>query len=115
MEGRDPQRSSRADVRGPETNALAFSLDLPEPAFGEVVQAADGTSYVGLQEGGVLAVNSSGGIRWRFTPPVAGPSPTPAVGPDGTIYVRATPVRDRRSIAAVSSTEAGDQWRATPP
>jgi hypothetical protein len=76
MEGRDPQRSSRADVRGPDTNALAVSLDLPEPAFGQVVQAADGTSYVGLQAGGVLAVNSSGGIRWRFTPLVAGPGPT---------------------------------------
>jgi outer membrane protein assembly factor BamB len=89
MEGRDPQRSSRADVRGPDTHALALSVEIPTPSFGQVVQAADGTSYVSLQDGGVVAVSSGGQIRWRFTPPVDGPSPTPAVGPDGTIYVRA--------------------------
>ena len=90
MEGRDPQRSGRADVAGPDTNGLAWSIDVPaQPSFAQVAQAADGTSYIALEEGGVVAVSSTGQIRWRFTPPVVGPSPSPAVGPNGTVYVRA--------------------------
>ncbi len=88
MEGRDPQRSNRADVRGPPAPSVAWTTDLPAPSFGQVVQAPDGTSYVGLDEGGVLAVATNGEIRWRFTARVPGPSPTPAVGPDGTVYLR---------------------------
>ena len=77
MEGRDPQRSGRADVAGPDTSALAWSIDVPaQPSFAQVAQAADGTSYIALEEGGVVAVSATGQIRWRFTPPVdRGPAP----------------------------------------
>ena len=70
---------------------FAWSIDVPaQPSFAQVAQAADGTSYIALEEGGVVAVSATGQIRWRFTPPVACCSPSLAVGPDA-LFTSAPP------------------------
>jgi outer membrane protein assembly factor BamB len=86
MEGRDPQRTNRGSVSGPRSGRLLWTVDIERPSFSQVVQARDGTIYVGTETGKLLAVRPGAGVIWSFTatPPV----PTPAIGPDGTVYLR---------------------------
>ena len=86
MEGRDLQRTNRGPIVGPHSGHLLWSVAIDEPSFGQVVQGADGTLYVGTMTGKVQAVRPREGVSWSFaaTPPV----PTPALGPDGTVYLR---------------------------
>ena len=85
MEGRDPQRTNRAPIAGPRTGRLLWAVEIDEPSFSQVVDAADGTLYVGTATGKLQAVRRTG-VAWSFEagPPV----PTPAVGLDGTVYAR---------------------------
>jgi outer membrane protein assembly factor BamB len=57
--------------------------------------AADGTLYVGSDDGALNAFSASGSVRWRFKPgpPSFTGAPTPAIGADGTIYFPATDQR----------------------
>lgn len=85
MEGRDLGRTNRSPIVGPRAGALLWSVEIDPPSFGQVVQAADGTLYVGTETGKLQAIDRDG-VRWSFE--TAGPIPTPAIGPDGTIYTR---------------------------
>ena len=55
------------------------ALSLPACGF-------DGAAYVASSDGMLYAVNADGSLRW-YVPIEARPAGTPAVAPDGTIYV----------------------------
>ena len=86
MEGRDLQRTNRSPIVGPRAGRVLWSAEIDEPSFAQVVEGADRTLYVGTATGKVQAVRPREGVSWSFaaTPPV----PTPALGPDGTVYLR---------------------------
>ena len=86
MEGRDLQRTNRSPVVGPRVGQVLWSAEIEEPSFSQVVEGADGTLFVGTENGKVQAIKPGGSVIWSFTatPPV----PTPAVGPDGMVYLR---------------------------
>jgi outer membrane protein assembly factor BamB len=50
-----------------------------------VTVAADGTIYASAD--GLYALGSDGKLKWKFAPGVTHCAATPAVGPDGTVYV----------------------------
>lgn len=85
MEGRDPQRSGRSPTVGVEQPRLVWSTPIDPPSFAQPVFARDGTLYVGTVAG-LTAVGGDGRVRWTYAVP--GPVPTPAVGPDDTVYLR---------------------------
>jgi outer membrane protein assembly factor BamB len=64
---------------------VLWSLDLPR-TFSTPAIGADGTMYVGLLDGGLVAVNPGGTVRWTRWD-LDGIRSSPALGADGTIYV----------------------------
>jgi len=86
MEGHDLQRTNRSPIVGPRVGRVLWSVEIDAPSFGQVVEAADGTLYVGTESGKLQAVRPGVGVAWSFqaSPPV----PTPALGPDGSVYLR---------------------------
>ncbi len=89
MEGRDPLRTGRATVTGPDAPSVRWSAAVGAAASTQVVEGADGSLYVGTETGELVSLSEAGSIRWRFAMPARGPVPTPAVRPDGLILARA--------------------------
>ncbi len=90
MEGHDPLRSGRASANGPTSATVRWSVEVGGASYGQVVQAADETLYLGTDGGEVVALTASGAPRWRYGMPSKGPVPTPAVRPDGLVLARAS-------------------------
>jgi outer membrane protein assembly factor BamB len=65
--------------------AVLWTLDLPH-GFSTPAIGTDGTLYRGLTDGGLIAVSPNGTIRWMLEE-LDGIRTSPAIGPDGTVYV----------------------------
>lgn len=87
MEGRDPQRSGRSPVVGAQQPRLLWSAPIDEPSVGQAVFAADGSVLVGTASGKVQSFGADGKPGWTFSA-AGGPVPSPAIGPDGSVYAR---------------------------
>jgi outer membrane protein assembly factor BamB len=81
----DPQHTGRSPFNGPSTSSLLWDFPVSghpgSPAIG-----GDGTIY--LPVGTVLiAINPDGTQKWKTPLNILPASTTPAIGPDGSIYV----------------------------
>ncbi|HZH98779.1 MAG TPA: PQQ-binding-like beta-propeller repeat protein, partial [Fimbriimonadaceae bacterium] len=95
------QHNGYAGVPLPDSFQLAWETDLGGPIVSSPVTGPDGTIYVGpVREDtletpsvAIYAVNPDGSVKWKFRTPFIEDEtftlPTPAVGPDGTIYIGA--------------------------
>lgn len=84
--GHDAQRSGRSPFTGPATNALLWSYSTGGGVYSSPAMGADGTVYVGSNDGNLYAIKSDGSISWAY--PMGGEvHSSPAIGADGTVYV----------------------------
>jgi outer membrane protein assembly factor BamB len=86
MEGHDPQRSGRSATVGVSEPRLSWSPAIDQPSFGQPVFGIDGSVYLGTEGGKLLSFTPAGQLAWSFS--ATGPVPSPAIGPDGTAYLR---------------------------
>ncbi len=56
-------------------------MDMSNPSVG-----ADGNVYIGTLDDNLYSISSSGALTWKFAT-AAGIQSSPAVGPDGTVYL----------------------------
>ena len=99
-----------------------FTVDDPLALFGTPAQAPDGTIIAAATApkpyGTVLyALTGDGAPRWSYTPPEGHFSGDPAIGSDGTIYIRhehdgLCAIRANGSLAwrFAAAKEASEQW-----
>jgi outer membrane protein assembly factor BamB len=84
--GGTPQRTGRADVRGPRRASVKWAFATAGRIFAEAAVTPDGrTIYAASRDGNLYAVGDDGQRRWAFD---AGGKiwSSPAVGKDGTVY-----------------------------
>jgi outer membrane protein assembly factor BamB len=87
MFGHDAQHTHRSQVAGPATNALAWQYSI---VGGNVTTApasgADGTVYIGSDNGNIYAINADGSPKWTY---ITGGIilSSPAIGADGVVIV----------------------------
>jgi outer membrane protein assembly factor BamB len=82
----NPQRTGRADVRGPRRACLKWAFATAGRISADAAVTADGgTIYVASHDGRLYALGADGRARWAFD---AGDKiwSAPAVGADGTVY-----------------------------
>ena len=82
---------------------MLWTVDLPGISWSTPAIGADGSLYLGLQVGSLVALDRAGSVRWVLDN-LDGVSSSPAIGPDGTIYVAA-----RRRVHAVD-VDGEIQW-----
>ncbi len=87
MFGQNLQHSGRSPYSGPEIPVLKWSFTTGGAVCSSPAIGADGSIYVGSDDGRLYAIKSDGTLKW-------GPyiifyefSSSPAIGADGTIYV----------------------------
>ncbi|MDH4209067.1 MAG: PQQ-binding-like beta-propeller repeat protein, partial [Anaerolineae bacterium] len=92
MYGGDPQHTGRSQAQGPIVPALKWVYRAGLLA-GSPVSAADGSLYFGSLDGNLYALSPDGVEMWRS--PLGQISGTPALSPEGLIYVGvASPVEE---------------------
>ncbi|MCL4557114.1 MAG: PQQ-binding-like beta-propeller repeat protein [Deltaproteobacteria bacterium] len=69
------------------TGVLKWSYLTGQSIFSSPAIGADGTIYVGSNDGKLYAINPNGTLKWSYTMNPMGIWTTPAIGADGTIYV----------------------------
>jgi outer membrane protein assembly factor BamB len=82
-----PQRTGRADVRGPRRASLKWAFATAGRISADAAVTADGrTIYAASHDGHLYALGGDGARLWAFD--TGGKIwSAPAIGPDGTIYV----------------------------
>jgi len=89
--GYNPQHTGLSPWSGPQTSNLYLSVLVSQTHYGIWGKAVDanGVIYVGSEDGNFYAINPDGTIKWTLTGILVKNSfpATPAIGPDGTIYV----------------------------
>jgi outer membrane protein assembly factor BamB len=89
--GYNPQHTGLSPWNGPQTSNLYLSVLVSQTNYGVWGKAVDanGVIYVGSDDGNFYAINPDGTIKWTLTGILVKNSfpATPAIGPDGTIYV----------------------------
>jgi len=65
---------------------IKWSYDLPDDTYSSPAIGADGTIYIGCDDGSLYALNPDGTQKWAFLTGGAVES-SPAIGADGTVYV----------------------------
>lgn len=83
------------------TGRPTWSYKLPAAADGRPAVGADGTIYLGLRSGALVAIGDDGNPKWSIK--LGGSLATPALGPDGTIYVESSD----RHLYAIAPPERG--------
>jgi outer membrane protein assembly factor BamB len=69
--------------------------------------AADGTIYVGSEDGWLHAINPDGSRKWAFTGAGDWIDSSPAIGPDGTIYFGCWD----NHVYAIDPADGTEKWR----
>jgi len=86
MFGMGPEHTRRSSYLGAQTSNVRWSFPTGAGVYSSPAIGADGTVYVGSQDGNLYAINPDGTEKWSFT--IGGwIRSSPAVGPDGTVYV----------------------------
>jgi len=81
-----PQRTGRADVRGPRRASLKWAFSTAGRISADAAVTADGrTIYAASHDGNLYAIGAEGQRRWAYD---AGDKiwSSPAIGADGTVY-----------------------------
>ena len=86
MFGHDPQHTNRAPFVGAQTANVAWKYTIGEPVWSSPAIDANGTLYVGSEDGRLYAINSNGTFKWSCQTGTY-VSDSPAIGADGTVYV----------------------------
>src|SRR5712691_11318911 len=81
----DSAHTSNSAYPGPATNLTSWVFGVPSKYQSSPVVASSGTIYVVASDQHLYALNPDGSLRWSRKLGEVGY--TPAVGPDGTIYV----------------------------
>jgi outer membrane protein assembly factor BamB len=87
MFGRDRQHMRRSPFTGPATNALKWSYPTAGVVRSSPAISADGTVYVGSNDGKLYAINPDGSPKWSYTTGGIIWASSPAIGSDGTVYI----------------------------
>lgn len=82
----DLHHTGRSDLYGPRSPALRWRYATGGAVRSSPAVAADGTVYVGSDDGYLYALNPNGRLRWRYHTGAAVES-SPAIALDGTVYV----------------------------
>jgi outer membrane protein assembly factor BamB len=86
MMGYCPTRLGRSPRIGPQTSVVRWTANIGSPLHGGPSIAADGTVYVGADDGKLYAVSSTGQVLWSSRASGAFGPTQPALGHDGTVY-----------------------------
>jgi peptide/nickel transport system permease protein len=113
--GGDPWHTHALAFSGPATSTVRWSFEHEDGFVGGPVIDSQGVLYVpartvtseGVEQGVVYALDAAGEVLWE-TPVLSEPVGTPALGPDGTLYVA-----DKGGVHALSP-EGEVQWRFMP-
>jgi hypothetical protein len=106
-EGHDPWRTRRVDFTGPVTSTIRWVFEGTDGFTGGPAIDAQGILYVGSKDGTVYALEEGGKVRWEALIE-ARPVGSPALAPDGAIYVAT-----REGVSALSP--AGEVlWNFSP-
>src|SRR5471030_3189553 len=73
-------------LSGGSDGMLRWNFVAQDSISASPVVAADGTVYVGADDGNLYAINPDGTQKWAF-PTQSAIESSPLIGPDGTIYV----------------------------
>ena len=82
----DAQHTGRSPFTGPAAPVTAWTFATGAAINSSPALGADGTVYIGSNDGALYAVNPDGTEKWKFTTGNAITS-SPALATDGTIYV----------------------------
>ncbi len=82
----DQQHTGRSPYTGPSSALEKWAFATGNCIDSSPAVGADGTLYVGSQDGNLYAVNPDGTQHWAYTVNQIGMS-VPAIGADGTIYI----------------------------
>ena len=83
----DLRHTGQSPYTGAATAIERWEFLAGSPVHSSPAIGADGTIYVGSDDGKLYAVNPNGSKRWEFLTTGSGVSSSPAIGADGTIYV----------------------------
>jgi len=83
----DPQHTGRSAFSGPTVPGLRWAFYVGGGFVSSPAIGADGTIYLGAEDGKLYAVNADGTQQWAFAMNDAADYSSPAIGSDGTIYV----------------------------
>jgi len=84
MAEHDPAHTSQAPNVGPQTNATYWAFTVSQPFRFSPVIDSSGEVYA-VSGHRVYAINANGSVKWYAS--VFDPVASPALGPDGTLYV----------------------------
>lgn len=88
MFGHDPRHTGRSPLQGAQEGIVEWKVrfEVSKEAASSPVIGADGIVYLG-SESGLAAVTPDGKQKWLFSDDASGAYGTPAIAPDGTLYV----------------------------
>jgi outer membrane protein assembly factor BamB len=86
MFGHDPQHTHLSPFVGAQTANVEWKYTIGEPVWSSPAIDADGTLYVGSEDGKLYAINPNGTFKWSCQTGTY-VSDSPAIGSDGTVYV----------------------------
>jgi outer membrane protein assembly factor BamB len=86
MSGMEQTHNRRSPYVGAQTNNVKWSYPTGGEVWSSPAIGADGTVYVGSNDGKLYAINPDGGLKWSYTTGFWMRCST-AIGADGTVYV----------------------------
>jgi len=86
MFGHDPQHTNLSPFVGAQTANVEWKYTIGEPVWSSPAIDANGTLYVGSEDGKLYAINPNGTFKWSCQTGTY-VSDSPAIGADGTVYV----------------------------
>jgi len=87
MLGNNPQGSGRSAYRGPLIGSLDWEFrNNWEQIISSVVIGPDSTIYAPYEDGGFIAINPDGTLKWKILEDITHTFTTPIIASDGTIY-----------------------------
>jgi outer membrane protein assembly factor BamB/PKD repeat protein len=86
MFGMDPQHHRRSPYVGAQTDNVKWTFTTGGAIRSSPAIGADGTIYVGSDDGRLYAIKPNGNLRWSYNLGDLVPS-SPAIGSDGTVYI----------------------------
>ncbi|MCF8305505.1 MAG: hypothetical protein K9I71_03840, partial [Ignavibacteriales bacterium] len=87
MLGNNPQGNGRSAYRGPLIGSLDWEFKNNwKQIISSVVIGHDSTIYAPYEDGGFIALNPDGTLKWKILEDITHTSTTPIMASDGTIY-----------------------------
>ena len=100
----DARNTGLSPYVGPQTNEVRWTREIGSRILGSPSIGADGTVYVGVEDGYVYALSpSDGSLKWQFEGGNSGAS-APAIGLNGTMYIASG------RLYAVDPRADGQRW-----